>query len=50
MLVLYAGGVAQLALVTGSLAQAAGAGLLPFVALDLVKAHVAALLAPRRRD
>lgn len=48
VLVIYLGGLAQLTALTGSLGRAAMIGVLPFVALDLVKAHVAALLAPRR--
>jgi len=48
MLVLYAGGVAQLTVLSGSVERAALLGLIPFVTLDVVKAHVAALLAPRR--
>ena len=48
ILVIYAGGLAQLAVLTGSLGQAAVLGVLPFAALDAVKAVVAALLAPRR--
>jgi len=50
MCVLYAGGLAQLTLITGSVAQAAIVGAIPFAVLDVVKAHVAALLvAPPRR-
>jgi biotin transport system substrate-specific component len=48
MLVLYAGGLAQLTLLTGSVQQAALLGVAPFVVLDVVKAHFAALLAPSR--
>jgi len=48
ILVLYAGGLAQLAIITGSLASAAVIGVLPFVAADLVKAIVAASLSRRR--
>ena len=48
ILAIYAGGVAQLAVLSGSVAQAATLGLLPFVVLDVVKAHLAALLAPGR--
>ena len=48
MLVLYAGGLAQLTALSGSVERAAVLGLIPFVTLDVVKAHVAALLAPRR--
>jgi biotin transport system substrate-specific component len=50
MLVIYAGGLAQLTVLAGSVERAAVLGLLPFVTLDLVKAHVAALLAPKRVD
>ena len=46
--VLYAGGLAQLAIITGSLTAALVQGVLPFVALDGVKALAAAALAPRR--
>ena len=45
---IYAGGAAQLALLTGSLGQAFALGILPFVALDLGKAIVAAMIAPRQ--
>jgi biotin transport system substrate-specific component len=48
MLVIYAGGLAQLAVITGSLQQAALLGALPFAALDAAKAVAAALLAPAR--
>lgn len=48
MLALYVGGLAQLAIITGSLASAAVIGVLPFVAADLVKAIVAAALSRRR--
>ena len=53
MLVLYAGGLSQLAILTGSLQTAALLGVLPFAAADAVKAVVAAALAPatsRRAD
>ena len=46
ILVLYVGGLAQLTLLTGSLERAALLGVLPFVALDAVKAVVAALVSP----
>jgi biotin transport system substrate-specific component len=46
---LFAGGVLQLAVLTGSLTGAVAAGLLPFVLPDAAKAVVAALLAPARR-
>jgi biotin transport system substrate-specific component len=50
ILVLYLGGLAQLAVLSGSFARAAVLGVLPFVAADAVKALVAAALAaPRRR-
>jgi biotin transport system substrate-specific component len=45
--VLLIGGIAQLAVLTGSISQAMSLGLHPFVPLDAVKALVAALLAPR---
>ena len=48
MAVLYAGGIAQLAVLTGSVGQAAALGALPFVGLDLVKSVLAAALAPRQ--
>lgn len=44
IVVLYLGGAAQLALLTGSVPQAIVAGVLPFAPLDLLKAVVAALL------
>lgn len=47
MVVLYAGGLAQLTLLTGSMSRAVVLGLVPFVAADVVKALVAPLLAPR---
>ena len=50
ILAIYVGGVAQLAILTGSVARAATLGALPFVVLDVVKAHLAALLAPARAD
>lgn len=47
---LFAGGIAQLALLTGSLAQAVALGVTPFAAFDLVKALVAAVVTrPRSR-
>lgn len=50
ILVLYLGGLAQLAVLSGSLATAALLGVVPFVAADAVKALVAgALGAPRHR-
>lgn len=50
MLVIYLGGLTQLAVLSGSLATAAVLGVLPFVAADAVKAIVAAAISgPRRR-
>jgi biotin transport system substrate-specific component len=49
ILVLYVGGIAQLAVITGSVATAALIGALPFVAADAVKALVAAGIAGRFR-
>ena len=46
ILALYVGGIAQLTLLTGSLERAALLGVLPFAALDAVKAVVAALVSP----
>lgn len=48
MATLYAGGLAQLTLLTGSVSHAIVLGLVPFAAADAVKALVAPLLAPRR--
>jgi biotin transport system substrate-specific component len=51
--VIYLGGIAQLALLSGSVARAVQLGITPFAALDVVKAFVAAMIAtPRvaRRD
>jgi biotin transport system substrate-specific component len=45
VLVLYVGGVAQLAVLTGSLARAVELGVPPFVVFDALKAVVAAALA-----
>lgn len=47
MVVLFVGGLAQLAVITGSVGQAIALGIHPFVPLDAVKALVAALLVPR---
>ena len=49
ILVMYAGGIAQLAVLSGSVATAALIGALPFVAADAVKALVAAAIAGRFR-
>jgi biotin transport system substrate-specific component len=48
MAVIYAGGLSQLALVTGSFATATLLGAAPFAALDLAKCLLAVLLAPKR--
>src|SRR5688500_3605493 len=48
MLAIYLGGFAHLVMLTRSVESAAVLGVLPFVALDLVKAVVAALIPPRR--
>ncbi len=49
ILVLYLGGLTQLAVITGSLGLAAIMGVVPFVAADAVKALVAGALSGRRR-
>ncbi len=49
ILVLYVGGIAQLTLISGSVATAAAIGALPFIAADAVKALVAAGIAGRFR-
>ena len=49
ILVLYVGGLAQLAVLTGNLATAAVVGVVPFVAADAVKALAAAAIAGQRR-
>ena len=49
IIVLYLGGLAQLAVISGSIATAAVLGVIPFVAVDAVKALVAAALADGRR-
>jgi biotin transport system substrate-specific component len=48
VVLLLLGGMAQLALLTGSVASAVALGVHPFVALDVVKGVAAAVLAPRR--
>jgi biotin transport system substrate-specific component len=50
MLTIYVGGLAQLAVLTGNLQLAVVIGVLPFVALDMVKALIAAALASSRTD
>lgn len=48
MVVLFAGGIAQLTVLTGSGARALALGVTPFAALDVVKALLAAGLTARR--
>jgi biotin transport system substrate-specific component len=48
ILVMYLGGLSQLAIITGSVTAAAVMGVLPFVAADLLKAIVAAAVSGRR--
>lgn len=48
MVVLFAGGIAQLTVLTGSAATALALGVTPFAALDIVKALLAAGLTTRR--
>ena len=48
ILAIYVGGFAQLLVLTGSVRTAANWGIVPFVALDVVKALVAAVVRPRR--
>ena len=48
MLAIYLGGFAQLAVLTGSIERAAVLGVIPFVALDVCKAALAALIRPSR--
>lgn len=48
--VIFLGGIAQLAILSGSLSKAVAMGVTPFAALDLVKAWIAAAItAPRSR-
>jgi biotin transport system substrate-specific component len=49
MLTLYAGGLAQLTVLTGSVSSAVLLGVLPFAAADVVKALAAAALTSPRR-
>ena len=44
--VIHVGGVAQLAMLTGSLSRAVVLGTLPFLGMDLVKAVIAGVLSP----
>ena len=48
MVVLFAGGIAQLTVLTGSATRALALGVTPFAALDLVKALLAAGITGRR--
>lgn len=48
MVVLFTGGIAQLALLTGDLGRAVAVGITPFAALDIVKAFLAAAISGRR--
>jgi biotin transport system substrate-specific component len=49
--VLFVGGIAQLTILTGNIGRAVAMGVTPFLALDVVKAFVAALVArPRARS
>ena len=48
VVVIFVGGVAQLAVVSQSLGRAIAIGLTPFALLDIVKAFIAALIAGRR--
>lgn len=48
--VIHVGGVAQLAVLTGSLTRAFVTGSLPFLGMDAVKAVLAALYSPRMSD
>lgn len=47
-IVLFIGGIAQLAILSGSIERALVLGLTPFAGLDVLKAVVAATLAPKR--
>ena len=50
MVVIFVGGISQLAILTGNLGQALALGITPFAAFDILKALVAALVArPRAR-
>jgi len=51
LVVIFVGGISQLAILTGSLGQALAFGLTPFAAFDVLKALVAAAIArPRNRS
>jgi len=48
--VIYFGGIAQLSVLSGSVARAVEVGVVPFALLDVVKAFIAAAISgPRRR-
>lgn len=49
MVVIFVGGLTQLAVLTGSAAQAVAAGVTPFALFDALKAFLAALIARPRR-
>jgi biotin transport system substrate-specific component len=50
MVVIFVGGITQLAILTGNLGQALALGITPFAAFDILKALVAAVIArPRPR-
>ena len=50
MIVIFAGGITQLMIITGNVGQALALGITPFAAFDILKALVAALVArPRNR-
>jgi biotin transport system substrate-specific component len=48
VIVIFFGGLAQLTLLTGSVARAVQLGITPFAALDLVKAFIAAVISGSR--
>jgi biotin transport system substrate-specific component len=51
MVLIFVGGIAQLSILSGSLAPAIAAGVTPFAVLDVFKAFIAALIArPRVRS
>jgi biotin transport system substrate-specific component len=49
MALIFAGGIAQLTIINGSLARAVSLGITPFAALDIVKALIAAGIATPRK-
>jgi biotin transport system substrate-specific component len=48
MVVIFIGGISQLTILTGSVAQAIALGITPFAVFDIVKAFIAALIAQPR--